>query len=413
MHTVDARRDAPELIERFRQVRALTLELAASLSAEDQQVQAMPDASPTKWHLAHTSWFFETFVLSRAGLAPFHPRFGYLFNSYYEELGPRHARPERGLLTRPSLTEVHAYRAHVDAAMTALLQSGDARPELVELGLQHEQQHQELILTDIKALLGANPLRPAYLEQPHLPQPAAPLAWLARPGGLRELGFSGPGFSFDNEGPRHRVYLAPYRMASRTVTCGEYLAFMGDGGYSNPKLWLSDGWAAVQTHGWRAPLYWEEDQDGRWRLYTLGGLREVDPDEPVCHVSCYEADAFARWAGARLPTEAEWEDVAAEQPIAGNLLDARRFHPRAAPPGSTGLFGDVWEWTASSYSGYPGYAPPAGALGEYNGKFMCNQLVLRGGSCATPLSHIRPTSRTFFPAAARWQFSGFRLAKDA
>ncbi|HEY8019508.1 MAG TPA: ergothioneine biosynthesis protein EgtB [Thermoanaerobaculia bacterium] len=415
------------LAERYGRVRAATDWLAAPLSPEDATVQAMPDASPAKWHLAHTTWFFETFILerARAGFRAFHPDFRVLFNSYYNSLGAQHPRAERGLVTRPGLAEVRAYRAHVDREMSALLDGGDVAPELaalVEIGLQHEQQHQELILTDLKFLLSRNPLRPIYRERPaERPAPAArPLAWRRFEGGVRSIGFAGPGFAFDNEGPRHRVYLEPFELGSRLVTTGEYLAFMADGGYRRPELWLADGWTEVHARDLAAPLYWNqgEPENGRPRAFTLAGERDLDPAEPVCHLSYYEADAYARWAGARLPTEAEWETAATAEPaeIAGNLVETARLHPAPAAPEAdriAQLYGDVWEWTASPYVAYPGYRPPAGALGEYNGKFMCNQLVLRGGSCATPASHIRATYRNFFPPAARWQFSGIRLARDA
>ncbi len=427
-----------DLAARYAAVRAATDWLAAPLSPEDSAVQAMPDASPAKWHLAHTSWFFETFVLERAvaGFRPFHPDFRVLFNSYYNSLGAMHPRAERGLVTRPGLAEVRAYRAHVDREMAALLASrqGSLAPSLtrelaalVEVGLQHEQQHQELILTDLKYLLSRNPLAPVYRERRSHPAAAAPrsgpapLGWKRFASGIDEIGFAGDGFSFDNEGPRHQVYLQPFELGTRLVTAGEYQEFMADGGYSRPELWLADGWAEVRSRGLAAPLYWEE-RDGSWVAFTLAGERPVDAAEPVCHLSFYEADAYARWAGGRLPTEAEWEVAAAGTPIAGNFVDSQRLHPAALPapesraagqPELAQLYGDVWEWTASPYVAYPGYHPPAGALGEYNGKFMCNQLVLRGGSCATPASHIRPTYRNFFPPGARWQFSGLRLARDA
>jgi ergothioneine biosynthesis protein EgtB len=421
-----------ELARRYRQVRATSERLVAPLSAEDCAVQAMPDASPTKWHLAHTSWFFETFILapSLPGYREFHPDFRVLFNSYYQTVGAQHPRPLRGLLTRPGLEQVRAYRRHVDAAMAKLLAGAVAAAlaDIVEIGLQHEQQHQELILTDIKALLAGNPLHPAYREAAgpaRAASAAPPLAWHRFEEGVRWIGWEGEGFAFDNEAPRHRVFLDAFELASRLVTCGEYLEFMADGGYERPELWLSEGWNEVRAQGWRAPLYWRRE-DGAWLVTTLSGRREVDPAEPVCHVSFYEADAFARWAGARLPREEEWEVAAAGAPVEGNLLDesgpgAHPIHPLPAPTGRPGtgpspisqLFGDVWEWTASPYVAYPGYRPPEGALGEYNGKFMVNQLVLRGGSCATPASHIRATYRNFFPAAARWQLSGLRLARDA
>jgi ergothioneine biosynthesis protein EgtB len=411
------------MLTRYRAIRKLTERLAQPLSPEDCQIQSMPDTSPVKWHLAHTSWFFETFVLSAqmSGYALFQPSFKYLFNSYYNAVGDRLPRPSRGLLTRPSLDDVYAYRAHVNRAMEAYLESaGEQLPESerarVELGLNHEQQHQELIITDIKHALDQNPLRPAYRDGVARPAnaEAAPAGWASFPGGLEWIGHDGDGFAFDNEGPRHRVYLEPFELARRVVTSGEYLAFMADGGYARPELWLSDGWNAAKAANWNAPLYWESS-GGEWWLMTLGGYRRVDPAEPVCHLSYYEADAYARWAGARLPTEAEWEVATTGQAIEGNFLENGRFHPQTASEGAglTQCFGDVWEWTGSPYVSYPGFRPVAGALGEYNAKFMCNQLVLRGGSCATPASHIRSTYRNFFVPEARWQFTGLRLAKDA
>lgn len=417
-----------DLSSAYSSVRARTEALAAPVSAEDCTVQSMPDASPLKWHLAHTSWFFETFVLARAaalGLArggwrPHHPQFAYLFNSYYEGAGQRIARADRGLLTRPSLAEVMRYREHVDRAMRSLLDDGaDLSPLLpvVTIGLHHEMQHQELILTDVKHLFSRNPLRPAY--QRGEPDPARARAMRAREfvpfrAGLRSIGHAGRGFAFDNETPRHEVYCPSFELAARPVTNGEYLAFVEDGGYERATLWLSDGWAAVQQLGWRAPLYWEREGD-RWTAFTLGGMRDLDPDEPVAHVSYFEADAFARWAGARLPRESEWEIAATGLPIEGNLLESGALHPRAIAaeaPGLAAMFGDVWEWTQSAYAPYPGYRELDGVLGEYNGKFMCSQLVLRGGSCASPAAHIRATYRNFFPPTARWQFSGIRLARD-
>jgi len=415
---------ALSLATRYQRVRDFTAALCAPLAVEDTVIQSMPDVSPTKWHLAHTSWFFETFMLtSQQGYRPFHPRFGYLFNSYYQAVGERHARPQRGLLSRPTLEEVYDYRAHVDAAVLSLLRErGNDLPadlaDIVELGLQHEQQHQELILTDIKHVFASNPLRPAYSAvSPAPPVSSAAnggLSWQSYSEGLYAVGHDGEGFAFDNEAPRHRVFLGAFRIATRAVTSGEYRAFLEDGGYRRPELWLSDGWNAVRERGWEAPLYWERAGTG-WRQMTLAGMRDVDPAEPVCHVSYYEADAFARWAGARLPTEAEWEVAAAAAPAAGNFAEEARFHPRPAagdPAALRQLFGDVWEWTGSAYLPYPGYRPWKGALGEYNGKFMSGQMVLRGGSCATPRSHVRATYRNFFPPDARWQFSGLRLARD-
>ncbi len=409
-----------KLAERFRAVRRASEELADGLSAEDCGVQSMPDASPVKWHLAHTTWFFESFWLERweAPHRPFNPEFRELFNSYYQAVAEPFARPLRGVLSRPSLSEVHAWRSHVDARVLALLAGGAAADaecaEIIELGIQHEQQHQELILSDVKHALASNPLRPIYRERETAASgDAAPLAFAHFEAGLREIGHAGPGFAFDNERPRHRVYVAGFELASRATTNAEYGEFVSDGGYERPELWLSDGWDAVQRHGWRAPLYWE-GSNGSLLEYTLTGHRPLRPAEPVCHLSFYEADAFARWAGARLPTEAEWECAAAPLACEGNFVESGRLHP--APAGREPLaqmFGDVWEWTQSAYAPYPGYRPPAGALGEYNGKFMCNQLVLRGGSCASPRSHLRASYRNFFPPEARWQFSGIRLARDA
>jgi ergothioneine biosynthesis protein EgtB len=413
-------------VQRYETIRTLTESLAAPLGPEDACIQSMPDASPVKWHLAHTTWFFETVVLMphAPGYEPFNPSYHYLFNSYYEALGPRHPRSQRGLLTRPALQDVVNYRRHVDSAMKRLFaRSGQterlAFEDLAELGLNHEQQHQELILTDIKHAFWCNPLLPSY--QPATPaavKNAAPQEWIDFAGGIVPIGHAKEGFAFDNEGPRHLALLSPYRMASRLVTNGEYLAFMDDGGYRRPEFWLSDGWAMVQSQGWNAPLYWS-DQTGEWQIFTLNGVQPVKRDEPVVHVSFYEAAAFAAWAGKRLPTEFEWEASTAGEPVTGNFLDPARPHPKPAPtPGGPSgkiaqAYGDCWEWTRSSYDPYPGFKPLAGAVAEYNGKFMCGQMVLRGGSCATPASHIRPTYRNFFPPSARWQFSGIRLAEDA
>jgi ergothioneine biosynthesis protein EgtB len=373
----------------------------------------MAEASPVKWHLAHTTWFFETFVLRRTG-----PTERLLFNSYYETIGEHLRREHRGLLTRPTLAEVLRYRERVDADVLRLLDhhGSEETDRLVELGLQHEQQHQELLLTDVKNLFFANPQRPAYV-------PAA-AGTLSAPSDVRLVSFEGgltsighgddSSFAFDNERPRHRAFVEPFELASRPITCGEFLQFIEDGGYRRPELWLSDGWDTVEREGWSCPLYWERDPEG-WTIFTLSGMRRLDPAEPVCHVSYYEADAYARWAGGRLPGEEEWELVARELPVSGNLADAKRYHPRPAAPdardGPAQLFGDVWEWTRSPYGPYAGYRPPPGALGEYNSKFMCNQFVLRGGSCATPQGHVRPTYRNFFPPHSRWQFTGVRLAR--
>jgi len=425
MSAISRAPDADALTPRYRAVRAASVALAEPLSAEDCALQSMPDASPTKWHLAHTSWYFETFVLepSLRGYRPFDPAFRVLFNSYYNSVGGQYPRPQRGLLSRPSLAQVHDYRAHVDRELLALLEDrgrSAAMREIVELGIHHEQQHQELILTDLKHLFAQNPLAPAYRESVAAPVrgargAVAELRWRAFPGGVREIGWGGTDFAFDNERPRHRVHLEPFALASRPVTNREVLAFIDDGGYRNPGPWLADGWTAVQQQGWDAPLYWQRRGDAWWTL-TLGGARPIEPDEPVTHVSFYEAEAFARWAGARLPTEAEWETAAEAEPVSGNFAGSGVLHPRPAPADGrqlAQLFGDVWEWTRSAYAPYPGYRPPEGALGEYNGKFMSSQMVLRGGSCATPADHIRASYRNFFYPEARWQFSGIRLARDA
>jgi len=383
----------------------------------------MPDASPAKWHLAHCSWFFETFVLgpSIPGYRVFCPAYHHLYNSYYQSVGSPFPRPQRGLLSRPSLEEVVAYRRHVDGCMTDLLATpGTAeRSDLlgvVELGLQHEQQHQELLLTDLKHLFFQNPLRPCYrAEAPG--RALAPLtdrAWCEHPGGIARIGHTGPGFCFDNEQPRHRRLLEPFALASHPVTNSEWMAFMADGGYERPELWLSDGFEAVRAGGWRAPLYWEREASG-WQVFTFAGMQPVGLDDPVCHVSLFEADAFARWSRARLPGEEEWEILAAGAAVEGNFVERGLLRP--SPSGAGGklprqLFGDVWEWTRSPYGPYPGYRPPEGALGEYNGKFMANQWVLRGGSCATPQGHLRASYRNFFPSSARWQFTGVRIARD-
>jgi ergothioneine biosynthesis protein EgtB len=409
--------------ERYATIRAATEVLCARLSAEDAALQSMPDASPAKWHLAHSSWFFETFVLQPAvpGYRALSAAYHHLFNSYYQSMGTPYPRPQRGLLSRPSLDEVVAYRRHVDAWMTDLLATpGIAeRSELlsvIELGLQHEQQHQELLLTDVKHLFFQNPLRPSYQAgaQARVATPVPDRPWCEHPGGIARIGYDGQGFFFDNERPRHRRLLEPFALASRLVTNGEWLAFMADGGYERPQLWLSDGFDAARAGGWRAPLYWERDDCG-WQLFTLSGMQPVSPADPVCHVSAYEADAFARWARARLPGEDEWEVLAAGFLVEGNFVESGLLQPRAAwgeGDAPRQLFGDVWEWTRSPYGPYPGYQPPEGALGEYNGKFMANQWVLRGGSCVSPQGHLRASYRNFFPPSARWQFSGVRLARD-
>lgn len=407
---------------KFETTRRESETLAERLTPEDQSIQSMPDVSPTKWHLAHTTWFFETFILARfePDYRVFDPMFHYLFNSYYEAEGPRHPRPQRGLLSRPSCADVAAYREHVDGAMTELIDAASAElwPEiapLIELGCHHEQQHQELILMDIKHVFSINPLLPAYRPPGRRATGTeTPLDWVKLSGGLAEIGHAGAGFAFDNEMPRHRVWLEPFRLATRLVTCGEFAEFVAAGGYGEPEFWLSEGWATVQQQGWEAPLYWRAADDG-WRVFTLSGEKRLDPAEPVVHVSFYEADAYAKWAGKRLPTEAEWEVAATGAPLAGNLGDSRRYHPVAdvGGPGLRQMIGDVWEWTQSPYTPYPRFRAVSGAIGEYNGKFMSNQMVLRGGAAVTPVNHIRATYRNFFPPSARWAFSGLRLAEDA
>ena len=424
MHPEDREVSRARLARRYTEVRGLSESLASPLSPEDQQVQSMPDVSPTKWHLAHVTWFFETFLLAPylPGYEPFDPAFGYLFNSYYEGVGARHPRPDRGLLSRPPLAEVIAYRAHVDEAMSRLFGtlSDDAWAEpgeLIELGLNHEQQHQELLLMDIKHVLSRNPLRPAYRPRNAREAATSPeMGWTGHEGGLGQLGDDGNGFAFDNERPRHRVVLEDFRLADRAVTNGEYRAFVEDGGYRDPLLWLADGWATVQAEGWEAPLYWG-GTDGERSEFTLAGEVPLDDDAPVCHVSHYEAAAYATWAGKRLPTEAEWEAAApAVDEENANLLAADRLHPVAANGNGRSatrqMIGDVWEWTASPYVAYPGFRTSPGAVGEYNGKFMSNQMVLRGGCCATPPGHIRATYRNFFYPHQRWPFTGIRLAED-
>ncbi len=402
------------LAARYRAVRNFTVELTRTLETEDFVVQSMPEVSPAKWHLAHTSWFFENFLLREsAGYREFHPRFGYLFNSYYYQVGQMHARTQRGLLTRPTVRDVMDYRRHVDEHMQRLIESaGEDARALVTLGLNHEQQHQELLLTDVKHVFSCNPLKPAFRELPSSPRNATPeLHFIDGAEGIRSIGHQGGGFAYDNEGPRHEALLQPHALANRPVTNGEFRAFIDDGGYERAELWLSDGWAARRERDWRRPLYWEEDLDSE---FTLGGVRAINPNAPVSHVNFYEADAFARWAGGRLPTEAEWETWAGDCAVDGNFVDDDLLHPAPAEDngGKLQVYGDVWEWTQSAYAPYPGYRPSAGAIGEYNGKFMCNQLVLRGGSCATHSTHIRPTYRNFFYPGDRWQFSGIRLAKD-
>jgi ergothioneine biosynthesis protein EgtB len=414
-------------IKCYKAVREFSHTLAEPLEIEDYVIQSMPDVSPTKWHLAHTSWFFETFVLSKAvkGYKSPSPQYAYLFNSYYVQAGERHLRPKRGLISRPTVEETYRYRNYVDEHMLGFLEDADEREwsefsPVIEIGIHHEQQHQELIVTDIKHVFSENPLRPVYMAgntgNDGTARPAPEAKWVPFEGGVRSIGHDGKGFGYDNEYPRHKVYIEPFGLQSRPVTNGEYIEFIEDGGYETPELWLSEGWATVESRGWKAPFYWER-KNGKWLHFTSSGMRGVNPDAPVCHVSYFEADAYARWAGARLPTEAEWEVAAAGLPVEGNFAESLSFCPEA--PGNAKnkqslhqMYGDVWEWTQSPYTSYPGFKTLPGALGEYNGKFMCNQFVLRGGSCATPKSHIRKTYRNFFPPDARWQFMGIRLAKD-
>jgi ergothioneine biosynthesis protein EgtB len=427
---------AATLLARFRAIRSATMEFCSPLTPEDMMVQSCPEASPIKWHLAHTSWFFETFVLSQfvAGYKPFHPDFRWLFNSYYKALGEMPEKKLRASFSRPPLQQILAYREHVDSGIARLIEQGteDEALRRITLGLEHEQQHLELAATDIKHAFFTNPLRPVYRERPLEPSPetiAPPLEWLSftpPAPGIVNIGITPDpraieGFAFDNETPRHSVYLAPFRLGARLITCAEFLAFLDEEGYSRPELWLSEGWDIMRAHGWTAPLYWQRDAATRsgWSIFTFNGTRPLEQlsETPVCHLSFFEADAFARWSGARLPTEFEWEYVAAQHPVRGTLLESGAMHP--LPPIALEdrhqpqqLYGDAWEWTASSYTGYPGYKPLPGALGEYNGKFMSSQMVLRGGSCVTPAQHIRATYRNFFHPATRWQFSGLRLARD-
>jgi ergothioneine biosynthesis protein EgtB len=413
---------APGLLTAFAATRCQSLALCSPLTPEDMMVQSCPEASPAKWHLAHTTWFFETFVLreSLAGYRPFHPDFLWLFNSYYNDVSDQPEKKLRASFSRPGIDDILAYRQHVEDAIAKLDQKGmpAEAAQRIELGMHHEQQHQELLCYDIKHALWTNPLHPAYASGGKFEPGAPSLRWLSFAGGLAEIGHAGDGFAYDNELPRHTVFLQPFLLASRTVTCAEYFAFIEDSGYKRPELWLAEGWDTVQAQSWNAPLYWRQI-DGVWMVYTMRGLvplSDMGPT-PLCHVSYFEADAFARWAGKRLPTEAEWETAVSERvpavPANANLLESGQLHPVAAPDADLDqVFGDVWEWTRSAYLGYPGYRAPAGALGEYNGKFMSNQMVLRGGSAVTPRSHIRSTYRNFFAPAARWQFAGFRLAQD-
>jgi ergothioneine biosynthesis protein EgtB len=421
---------AATLLTRYRAVRSATTKFCSPLTPEDLMVQSSPEASPVKWHLAHTSWFFETFVLREfvAAYQPFHPDFHWLFNSYYNSLGDMPEKKLRASFSRPPLDSILAYRAYVDAAIERLLQIPveDEAARRIVLGLEHEQQHLELIATDIKHALFTNPLHPAYVEAPDPSRnevPAPPLDWVAFNPGVVEIGLTPnpadiTAFSFDNETPRHHVYLEPFSLATRLVTCAEYLAFIDQNGYNRPELWLSEGWTTIHAEAWQAPLYWQRHPATRsgWRIYTLHGWKPLEDlsETPVCHLSFFEADAYARWAGHRLPTEFEWEHAATHTPIHGNLLESGNLHPTPASSrdGLQQLFGDVWEWTASPYTGYPGYKPLPGALGEYNGKFMSSQVVLRGGSSVTPAAHIRATYRNFFTPATRWQFSGLRLAQN-
>lgn len=415
------------LLDEFLRVRNATAALVAPLNAEDMMLQSMPDASPAKWHLAHTTWFFETFILREhlPGYRVFNDDFLRVFNSYYKQIGDHPNRARRGLFSRPTLAEVTAYRQHVEHGVAQLLKREHSAEveSLLVLGMNHEQQHQELIVTDLKHALWSQPLQPAYQDHKKQAIAASPgdFKWIPFRGGIHSIGSSGDSFCFDNETPQHQTLLRPFRLASRLVTNAEYLDFIRSGAYREPSLWLSEGWDTIVREQWDAPLYWERNprnlDDDSWRVFTLHGWQPLDLAEPVCHVSYFEAEAFARWAGARLPLESEWEVAAHDHAVAtrGNFVESGLLHPRPAAENSSSLqqvFGDVWEWTASPYTAYPGFTPAVGAIGEYNGKFMCNQYVLRGGSCATPQSHLRATYRNFFPAHVRWQFSGIRLASD-
>jgi ergothioneine biosynthesis protein EgtB len=409
------------LADRLFDCRVQTTALTAGLTDADATVQSMEDASPTKWHLAHTTWFFEEFVLApyAPGYRPVNAQYRYLFTSYYDAVGPRHPRPLRGLLSRPTLAEIVDYRQRIDDALRGLLAGSPPQPALalIELGIQHEQQHQELLLTDLLHLFAQNPLRPVHHGRcdADCADTAPELNWIGFPGGHYDVGHAGPGFAFDCERPRHAVVLAPYMLANRPVTNQEWIEFIVDGGYRTPHLWLSDGWGRVEAEHWQAPLYWDQ-RDGTWWQMTLSGECAVEPGAPVSQISYFEADAYARWAGARLPTEFEWEVAARAQPVTGQFASTGRLRPspvrRDVQAPLRQVYGDVWEWTASAYSAYPGFKVAAGAVGEYNGKFMCSQYVLRGGSCATPAGHVRPTYRNFFYPHQRWQFAGLRLARD-
>jgi len=409
--------EGTSLLTRYQAVRQLTLDLVAPLEPEDMVIQSMPDCSPARWHLAHVTWFFEHFILaSDPGYRPYREGWDYLFNSYYYSVGDMFKRPQRGLLSRPTVAEVVEYRRHVDERMCEMIAKRQGEQEfrfLLTLGLNHEQQHQELLLTDIKHAFSLNPLKPAYRKDLELPSaPLRAVEFIEFPGGIVEIGADASDFSFDNETPRHRTLLNPFRLASRPVSNAEYKSFIEDGGYGNPEFWLSEGWMNRQEHQWERPIYWSERLDSE---FSLLGEIDLGPDRPVCHLSYFEADAYARWAGARLPTEAEWEHAAAGEPVDGNLLNRGHLHPAGGTTDRhlSQVFGDTWEWTRSAYTAYPGFKPLAGSLGEYNGKFMCGQMVLRGGSCVTPADHVRATYRNFFYPASRWQFSGIRLAADA
>jgi ergothioneine biosynthesis protein EgtB len=425
-HSAAASSRGAHLLSRFHQVRRFTDLLSRDLAAEDCVVQSMPDVSPTKWHLAHTTWFFETFVLKKwlPGYQPEVPQYAYLFNSYYNAAGDMHRRDLRGLISRPTVEETRRYRSSIDSHIESLLSDADEKlldeiEPIVVLGIHHEQQHQELLVTDIKHVFAQNPLHPVLRERKIdiVPAKPAPLSFVEFDEAIVEIGHEGKGFSYDNEGPRHRALVLPFSLATRPITNGEYIAFIEDNVYMRSEFWLSLGWTTVNEQRWQAPLYWEK-RDGAWWNFTLSGFRPVDEAEPVTHISYFEADAFANWSKARLPTEFEWERAAANLPIEGNFVETERFHPQATPAPARDrqlmqMFGDVWEWTRSAYSPYPGYHAAPGALGEYNGKFMCNQYVLRGGSCATSRTHIRHTYRNFFQPEKRWQFNGIRLARDS